>query len=44
MKNIKKNLNFLKILSSPGRMAKALIKSGDKKLIAAICECERQNK
>ena len=39
MKNIKQNLNYLKILASPGRIAKALIKSGDKKLIAAICEC-----
>ena len=39
MKNIKKNLNYLKVLATPGDISKSIIKSANKELIAAICEC-----
>ena len=39
MKNIKKNLKYLRVLATPGNVTKAIIKSADKELIGAICEC-----
>ena len=39
MKNIQKNFKYLCCLTAPGDMCKSLVKTADKNLICAICEC-----
>jgi len=39
MKNIQKNFKYLCCLSAPGDMCKSMVKTADKNLICAICEC-----
>ena len=39
MKNIKKNFKYLCCLTAPGDTCKSIVKTADKSLICAICEC-----
>ncbi len=39
MKNINRNLNYLRVLATPGDTSKSIIKSENEELISAICEC-----
>ena len=39
MKNIQKNFKYLCCLTAPGDMCKSFVKTADKNLICAICEC-----
>ncbi len=39
IKNIKKNLNYPRVLATPGDISKSIIKSANNELKAAICEC-----
>ena len=40
MNKVKKNIQYLKVLSSPNpQMRQAIIKSANKELICVVCEC-----
>jgi hypothetical protein len=39
MKNIKKNFKYLCCLTAPGDMCQSMVRTADKNLICAICEC-----
>jgi hypothetical protein len=39
MKNIKNNFKFLCCLTAPGDMCQSMVRTADKNLFCAICEC-----